>query len=77
MPTDRSGRRVLSFTLGLSTLFDLTGATIFRVVRPRMPEPPPAATRPDPFQSAMDMIMAAHREVTMRNHDKNGVTLPA
>ena len=78
MPTDRSGRRVLSFTLGLSAVFDLTGAAIFRVVRPRMPEPPPIGSRPDPFRSAMDTIMAAHREVMMRTqNNKTGVTLAA
>jgi hypothetical protein len=76
MPTDRSGRRVLSFTMGLSAIFDLTGAAIFRVVRPTLPEPPPIGSRPDPFRSAMDTIMAAHREVIVRAHDKSGVTLP-
>jgi hypothetical protein len=77
MPTDRSGRRVLSFTMGLSAIFDLTGAAIYRMVRPNLPEPPPIGSRPDPFRSAMDTIMAAHREVIMRTHDKSGVTLPA
>ena len=80
MPTDRSGRlapRVLSFTMGLSAIFDLTGAAIFRVVRPTLPDPPPVGSRPDPFRSAMDTIMAAHREVIVRAHDKSGVTLPA
>jgi hypothetical protein len=77
MPTERSGRRVLSFTMGLSAIFDLTGTAIFRMVRPNLPEPPPVGSRPDPFRSAMDTIMAAHREVIMRTHDKTGVTLPA
>jgi hypothetical protein len=76
MPTDRSGRRVLSFTMGLSAIFDLTGAAIFRVVRPTLPEPPPIGSRPDPFRSAMDTIMAAHREVIVRARDESGVTLP-
>jgi hypothetical protein len=77
MPTDRSGRRVLSFTMGLSAIFDLTGVAIYRMVRPNLPEPPPIGSRPDPFRSAMDTIMAAHREVIMHTHDKSGVTLPA
>jgi hypothetical protein len=63
--------------MGLSAIFDLTGTAIFRVVRPTLPEPPPAGSRPDPFQSAMDTIMAAHREVTMGTSDQSGVTLPA
>jgi hypothetical protein len=77
MPTDRSGRRVQSFTMGLSAIFDLTGATIFRMARSNLPEPPPAVTRSDPFQSAMDTIMAAHREVIAGTSDRSGVTLPA
>ena len=77
MPTDRSGRRVLSFTMGLSGIFDLTGATIVRIVRPNLPEPPPIGSRPDPFGSAMDTIMAAHREVMGRTRDHNDLTLPA
>src|SRR5262249_45672706 len=69
MPTDRSGRRQhrgLSFALGLSAIFDLTGAAIFRIVRPNLPTPLPIGSRPDPFRSAMDTIMAAHREVVPR-----------
>jgi hypothetical protein len=77
MPTDRPGRRVLSFTMGISAIFDLTGVAIFRAVRPTLPEPPPARSRPDPFRSAMDTIMAAHREVIVRTHDKSGLTLAA
>jgi hypothetical protein len=77
MPTQRSGRRVLAFKMGMSAIFDLTGAAIFRVVRQVLPEPPPPGSRPDPFRSAMDTIMAAHREVAVRARDKSGVTLPA
>ena len=77
MPTQRSGRRVLAFKMGMSAIFDLTGATIFRVVRQVLPEPPPPGSRSDPFRSAMDTIMAAHREVAVRARDKSGVTLPA
>lgn len=67
---------MLSFTMGLSALFDITGATIVRIVRPELPEPPPARSRPDPFRSAMDTIMAAHHEVMGRTRDQSGVTLP-
>jgi hypothetical protein len=77
MPTDRSGRRVLSFTMGLSAIFDLTGATIVRIVRPNLPDPPPIGSRPDPFRSAMDTIMAAHREVMVRTRDQSGLNLRA
>ncbi len=77
MPTDGSARRVLSLRLGISAILDMTGATIFRVVRPGLPEPPPPGSRPDPFRAAMDTIMAAHREVVVQARDKSGVTLPA
>jgi hypothetical protein len=52
--------------MGISVIFDVTGATIFRVVRPGLPEPPPRGSRPDPLQAAMDTITAAHREVVVR-----------
>jgi hypothetical protein len=63
--------------MGISAIFDLTGAAIFRAVRPALPEPPPAGSRPDPFRAAMDTIMAAHREVMINSRDESGVTLPA
>ncbi|HTS95623.1 MAG TPA: hypothetical protein VMI33_03305 [Streptosporangiaceae bacterium] len=77
MPTEGSARRVLSVRLAVSGIFDLTGAPIFRVVRPELPDPPPPGSRPDPFRAALDMIMAAHREVVVHARDKSGVTLPA
>lgn len=75
MPTDRSARRRLSYTLGISAVFDVTGATIIRAVRQSLPPPPPASARPDPFESAMDTIMAAHREVLLRARNSRGPTL--
>ncbi len=89
MPTVGSARRVLALVMGISVIFDVTGATIFRVVRPSLPEPPPRGSRPDPLQAAMDTITAAHREVVVRARetapdaarvvapDNNGVALPA
>jgi hypothetical protein len=49
--------------MGISAIFDVTGATVLRLVRRSLPEPPPPGSRPEPFQAAMDTIMAAHREV--------------
>jgi hypothetical protein len=63
MATDGSARRVLSVTTSIAAMLDVTGTTVFRVVRPILPEPPPPDSRPDPFRAAMDTIMAAHREV--------------
>jgi hypothetical protein len=69
MPTD--GRRVLSISLGISAIFDVTGATVLRLVRRSLPEPPRPGSRPDPFRAAMDTIMEAHREVAPHARDEN------
>ena len=58
-----SARRVLAFRLGISAIFDVTGATVLRLVRRSLPEPPDPGSRPDPFAAAMDTIMAAYREL--------------
>jgi hypothetical protein len=63
MPSVGSARRVLAFRLGISAIFDVTGATVLRLVRCSLPEPPDPGSRPDPFVAAMDTIMAAHREL--------------
>jgi hypothetical protein len=63
MPPVWSARRVLAFRLGISAIFDVTGATVLRLVRRSLPEPPDPGSRPDPFVAAMDTIMAAHREL--------------
>ena len=63
MPSVGSARRVLAFRLGISAIFDVTGATVLRLVRRSLPEPPDPGSRPDPFVAAMDTIMAAHREL--------------
>ncbi|HEY2552052.1 MAG TPA: hypothetical protein VGI64_15905 [Streptosporangiaceae bacterium] len=77
MRTDRPDRRALAFTMGVAAIFDLTGATIYRIIRPRLPATPPRGTDADPFTSAMSTIMAAHHEAVLRAHDESGVTLPA
>jgi hypothetical protein len=69
MPTD--GRRVLSIALGISSIFDVTGATVLRLVRRSLPEPPGPGSRPDPFRAAMETIMEAHREVAPHARDEN------
>jgi len=68
---------MLALRLGISSIFDVTGAAIFRVVRPTLPDPPPAGSRPDPFRAAMDTIMAAHREVVGRAPGKSESAMPA
>jgi hypothetical protein len=63
MPSVGSARRVLAFRLGISAIFDVTGATVLRLVRRSLPEPPDPGSRPDPFAAAMGTIMAAYREL--------------
>ena len=75
MPTEGPSRWVLSLRLGISAILDLTGTTIFRVVRPGLPDPPPRGSRPDPFRAATDTIMAAHREVVVQAPGKSEVAM--
>src|ERR1700685_3513245 len=63
MPSGVSARRVLAFRRGISAIFAVTGATVLRLVRRSLPEPPDPGSRPDPFAAAMETIMAAHREL--------------
>lgn len=71
MRTDRSARRVLAFTMGVASIFDLTGAVTYRLLHPLLPEPPKRDK--DPFQSAMCTIVSAHRDAVTRTRDKSGM----
>jgi hypothetical protein len=61
MPTNRSARRVLSLAMGIAAIFDLTGTTLYRTMRPVLPPSPPRDDE-DPFSAAMSTIMAAKPE---------------
>jgi hypothetical protein len=64
--------------MGIAAIFDLTGMTVYRTMRPVLPPSPPNTDDPDPFVSAMSTIMAAHREAASgRAHDESGETLSA
>jgi hypothetical protein len=76
MPRVGSARRVLSISMGISAIFDVTGASVLRLVRRSLPEPPPPGSRPDPFQAAMDTIMEAHREVAPHGPGSGGGGAP-
>jgi len=39
MPSVGSARRVLAFRLGISAIFDVTGARVFQLARGSLPEP--------------------------------------
>ena len=77
MPTDRSARRVLSVAMGIAAIFDLTGMTVYRTMRPVLPPSPPQADDEDPFGSAMSTIMSVHHEAAGRARDESGETLLA
>jgi hypothetical protein len=63
--------------MGVASIFDLTGVTVYRIIRPSLPASPPEGTDADPFKSAMSTIMAAHQDAVLRAHDESGVTLTA
>jgi hypothetical protein len=77
MPTDRSARRVIGIAMGIAAIFDLTGTTVYRTMRPVLPPSPPRQDDHDPFLSAMSTIMAAHPEAVVRAHYESGDTLAA
>lgn len=76
VPRNRSARRVLSFAMGIAAIFDLTGATLYRTMRPVLPPSPPRDNQ-DPFSAAMSTIMAAKPDAVSRARDESGETLLA
>lgn len=74
MPTVRSPRRVLAFTMGIAAVFDLTGTTVYRTMRGVLP-PPPATDDDgdDPFRAAMGTIMSAHHDAMVDARDESGM----
>jgi hypothetical protein len=80
MPSVRSPRRVLAFTMGIAAIFDVTGTTVYRSMLPVLPPTPRAADGmgdADPFRAAMSTILSAHRDAMVTAHDESGVALPA
>ncbi len=76
MPTDRSARRVLSAALGIAAIFDLTGMTVYKAMRPVLPPSQPHGADDEPFAAALSMIMAARPQAAERLHDESGDTPP-
>jgi len=79
MPTVKSPRKargVLAFTMGIAAVFDLTGTTVYRIMRGVLP-PPPASDEDgdDPFRAAMSTIMSAHHDAMVDAHDESGMAL--
>lgn len=70
MRTDKSARRALAVTVGVASIFDLTGAITYRLVHPILPEPP--LRDADPFQSAMSTILSSHRDAVTPTPDTSG-----
>lgn len=63
--------------MGIAAIFDLTGTTVYRTMRPVLPPSPPRQDDQDPFLSAMSTIMTAHSEAVGRAHQESGETLAA
>jgi hypothetical protein len=91
MPTVRSPRRgarrlgalrlrprgVLAVTMWIAAIFDLTGATVYRMMRGVLPPAPPAEDDgSDPFRAAMGTIISAHHDAMVDAHDESGTALP-
>lgn len=62
--------------MGIAAIFDLTGTTVYRTMRPVLPPSPPR-DKQDPFSAAMSTIMAAKPEAVSRAPDESGETLLA
>jgi hypothetical protein len=62
--------------MGIAAIFDLTGATLYRTMRPVLPPSPPRDNQ-DPFSAAMSTIMAAQPEAVSRAQDESGEALLA
>jgi hypothetical protein len=73
MPTNRSARRILAFAMGIAAIFDLTGAALYRTMRPVLPPRPPRDDQ-DPFTAAMSTIMAAKPDAACRAQHESGET---
>jgi hypothetical protein len=63
--------------MGIAAIFDLTGTTVYRTMRPVLPPSPPRQDDQDPFMSAMSTIMSAHLEAAGRARDESGESLLA
>jgi hypothetical protein len=62
--------------MGIAAIFDLTGSTLYRTMRPVLPPSPPR-DEGDPFSSAMSTIMAAQPDSVTRAPEESGETLLA
>jgi hypothetical protein len=76
MPTDRSAGRIRAFAFGAATLFDITGAVLYRTLRAEMPGPGEVPAE-DAFQLATKTIEDAYSEAVMRTTRPNGVDVSA
>jgi hypothetical protein len=61
--------------MGITAIFDLTGMTVYRMMRPVLPPSPPRSDE-DPFAAAMSMITANRPQPAERTRNESGETLP-
>jgi hypothetical protein len=62
--------------MGIAAIFDLTGTTVYRTMRPVLPPSPPRDDQ-DPFSAAMSTIMTAQPEAVRSAQHESGETLLA
>jgi hypothetical protein len=62
--------------MGIAAVFDLTGANLYKTMRPVLPPSPPRDPQ-DPFSAAMSTIMTAKPEAVSRAQDESGEALLA
>jgi hypothetical protein len=62
--------------MGIAAIFDLTGMTVYKGMRPVLPPSPPRGAD-EPFAAALSTIMAARPQAAAeRVYDESGETLP-
>jgi hypothetical protein len=62
--------------MGIAAIFDLTGTTVYRTMRPVLPPSPPRDQQ-DPYSAAMSMIMAAKPDAASHAREESGEALLA
>jgi hypothetical protein len=62
--------------MGIAAIFDLTGSTLYRTMRPVLPPSQPR-DEGDPFSAAMSTIMAAQPDAVAGAPKESGETLLA
>ncbi len=66
-------RWLVALALGIATIFDVTGAVVYRVLAASLPPAPPPPAN-GPFQQASEDLMAAYTEAVSHGRPGGEVT---